>query len=294
MRMASSTAPSSFFIMLTSNRTRRERRGYLHRTPFRNTIYLPIYVAALSMKASPQHAPFERRCARSNCNAPQMMTMSSRRSLRSLLCALGSMILTGAALAQTPPVSRATYVDTIRRAALERGVPPDLAEAVAQIESGFDPSAVGTVGEVGLMQVRPQTAAMLGFAGLPSELARPDQNVRYGVAYLAGAWRQAQGNVCRALMKYRAGHNAEVMSPLSVTYCQRARAYLASLGSPLASGIGPIAPLPATAATVKSSAARLPTCTRGTPACSRMFWAAHEARIRRMVAQLHAGKRSKS
>ena len=39
---------------------------------------------------------------------------------------------------------------------------------------------------------------------------------------------------CRALMKYRAGHGEERFSERSVEYCRRARAHLASLGSPLA------------------------------------------------------------
>lgn len=203
-------------------------------------------------------------------------------------------VCAGGAVAQTSTSSadRATYVEMVRRAAIERGVPPDLAEAVAQIESGYDPRAVGTVGEVGLMQVRPETAAMLGFRGLPADLAQPQENVRYGVAYLAGAWRLANGQLCQALMKYRAGHGSEVMSPLSATYCQRARTYLSALGSPLASGAGPVLPSPTPVGlATRTAVPRLPSCKRGTEACSRLFWAAHEARIRRMVAQLHGGRR---
>lgn len=191
------------------------------------------------------------------------------------------------------PSDRATYVGMVRRAATERGLPPDLAEAVAQIESSYDPGVVGTVGEVGLMQVRHPTAQMLGFKGTVAELARPSENVRYGVAYLAGAWGLARGDVCRALMKYRAGHKAETMTPLSVTYCQRARAYLAEIGSTLASGVGPVAVAAVARPTVEPAGpARMPSCQRGTPACSKLFWAAHEARVRRIVAQLQSGRRS--
>ena len=56
------------------------------------------------------------------------------------------------------------------------------------------------VGEIGLMQVRPETAALLGFRGDLAELARPEVNIHYGVAYLAEAWRLANGDLCRALM----------------------------------------------------------------------------------------------
>ena len=45
--------------------------------------------------------------------------------------------------------------------------------------------------------------------------------------------------MCRALMKYRAGHGEERMSPLSAEYCRRARGYLAAIGSPLVQGAVP-------------------------------------------------------
>lgn len=125
---------------------------------------------------------------------------------------------------------RSLYLDAIRREASSHGLPHAIADAVVRIESGYDPSAVGAVGEIGLMQVRPTTAAMLGFKGTNAELAHPETNIRYGVAYLAKAWRLAGGDLCRALMKYRAGHGAETMSPLSAEYCRRARVHLTAIG----------------------------------------------------------------
>src|SRR3954449_4701365 len=47
------------------------------------------------------------------------------------------------------------------------------------------------------------------------------------------------GDVCRALMKFRAGWGEERMTPLSVEYCRRARGHLAAIGSPLAGGVMP-------------------------------------------------------
>ena len=103
------------------------------------------------------------------------------------------------------------------------------------VESDYNSSLVGKVGEIGLMQVRPETAAMLGFRGSLAELARPEINIHYGVTYLAEAWRLANGDLCRALMKYRAGHGEEKMSPRSEAYCSRARGHLAALHSPFRS-----------------------------------------------------------
>jgi Transglycosylase SLT domain len=125
---------------------------------------------------------------------------------------------------------RSAYLPAIVHEAEANGVPPALVDAVVRIESRYDPAAVGSVGEIGLMQVRPKTAELLGFQGTSVELAQPQTNLRYGVGYLAKAWRLASGDLCRTLMKYRAGHGSETMSAHSVEYCRRARIHLASVG----------------------------------------------------------------
>jgi hypothetical protein len=182
---------------------------------------------------------------------------------------------------------RATYRALLEHEAKLNGLPPDVADAVTAIESGYDPSAIGGVGEIGLMQVRPETAAMLGFRGGPGELAKPDVNIRYGVIYLAQAWRLTNGDLCRTLMKYRAGHGEEVMSALSAQYCGRARAHLASIGSPLTDG----ASVPFV---YDRAIARRPRASRRGPprirtaATSRSFWAAHESRVRAITRQVEA------
>ena len=107
---------------------------------------------------------------------------------------------------------------------------PELAHAVMEIESGFDPEARGADGEVGLMQVMPATARMLGFRGSLDELSAPETNIALGVKYLAQANRLAGGDLCTTVMKYRAGHSESRFSALSVRYCQRARAILAREG----------------------------------------------------------------
>ncbi len=132
------------------------------------------------------------------------------------------------------PASRAAYSAIVNREAEKHGLPPALAQAVATIESGWNPAARGSSGEVGIMQVMPGTAAMLGFRGTAEQLADPETNIRLGVQYLSAAWVLAGGEPCTALMKYRAGHGETAMTPLSVQYCQRAARYLTAVGSPLA------------------------------------------------------------
>jgi soluble lytic murein transglycosylase-like protein len=149
-------------------------------------------------------------------------------------------------LPQTYTKGRRAHLALVTRVAEEAGLPPAVADAVAQVESAFNPTAVGGVGEIGLMQVRPETAAMLGHRGGITALFEPEINVRFGVMYLARAWQLADGDLCRALMKYRAGWGEERMTPLSVEYCRRARGHLASIGSPLANGALPTADWPET------------------------------------------------
>jgi len=126
-----------------------------------------------------------------------------------------------------------SYRALVRQEATRAGIPPDLADAVAEVESGYHPGAVGGAGEVGLMQVMPATARMLGFTGSNAELTQPEVNVRYGVTYLAQAWRLANQDICTATMKYRAGHGETRFSYLSVDYCVRVRAKLAARGYPV-------------------------------------------------------------
>ncbi len=128
----------------------------------------------------------------------------------------------------------------VRQEATRAGLPPDVADAVAEVESGYHPATIGAAGEIGLMQVMPATARMLGFAGTTSELAAPEINAHYGVTYLAQAWRLAGGDICTATMKYRAGHGETRFSYRSVDYCLRVRAKLAARGFPV-TGTVPVA-----------------------------------------------------
>jgi hypothetical protein len=132
--------------------------------------------------------------------------------------------------------ARAAYVDLVNREALAQGVPPALADAVAMVETGYQVDAVGSSGEIGLMQIMPATARQLGFAGTPADLFLPATNIHLGVQYLSRAWAASGGSVCRALMKYRAGLGEEMMTPLSITYCARAMSWLDATGSDLGRG----------------------------------------------------------
>lgn len=132
------------------------------------------------------------------------------------------------------PTGRGAYRMMVRREAELAGLPPDIADAVTDVESSYNPTTLGAAGEVGLMQVMPATARMLGFTGSPAELATPEINVHYGVMYLAQAWRMAGGDICTTTMKYRAGHGETRFSYRSVDYCVKVRARLFASGFPVA------------------------------------------------------------
>ncbi|WP_426435368.1 transglycosylase SLT domain-containing protein [Bradyrhizobium genosp. P] len=126
--------------------------------------------------------------------------------------------------------TRSRYRALIEKEAAGTGLAPEIAEAVMGVESGYNPGVIGGVGEIGLMQILPSTARMLGFTGTLADLAVPETNIHYGVSYLAQAWRLAGGDLCTAVMKYRAGHGETRFSFLSVNYCLAVRTKLTARG----------------------------------------------------------------
>ena len=192
-----------------------------------------------------------------------------------------------AAAIARPAASPLAFRLIAKAEAEKAGLPYAMVDAVMKIESGYHPQALGGVGEIGLMQVRPATAAMMGFHGTPADLADPATNIHYGAAYLGKAWHLAGGDVCKTLMKYRAGHGETIMTPLSVTYCQRARVHLASIGSPLAGTITP-ADLVAATAAVEAARASESLTSHGRPKTGASFWAAFRSRIANANARVEA------
>lgn len=120
------------------------------------------------------------------------------------------------------------YAKIVARYAAEYGVSASLADAVIRVESNYRPSAHGSHGEIGLMQIKPSTARMLGYSGSAKGLYDPDTNIKYGMKYLAMADDLGDGSTCGTILKYNAGHGATRMNPVSKAYCGRVLAYLDS------------------------------------------------------------------
>jgi len=160
-----------------------------------------------------------------------------RRAIRIMLAALAVQVAASPAYARPDLDELYSGPDLYRRLAQHRAVENDvpfaLVDAVMGVESAYKPQAVGDAGEVGLMQVLPSTATMLGFQGSLVELAVPVTNIQYGTQYLADAWRLADGDICTTVMKYRAGHGETRFSERSVNYCLSVRRRLRAMGYPV-------------------------------------------------------------
>ncbi len=121
---------------------------------------------------------------------------------------------------------------TILEQAREADVDPGLVFGLVAIESRFDPHALGTSGERGLLQLKLATARAYDRGVRPEELFVPETNLRLGLLHLKRevehfdhdwklgllAYNMGRGRVARALdrgMVPRTGYAARVMAHLS-------------------------------------------------------------------------------
>ncbi|OJT98459.1 MAG: lytic transglycosylase [Rhizobium sp. 63-7] len=122
--------------------------------------------------------------------------------------------------------STGPYSQLISKYARQYGVPVSLAHAVVRIESNFNPKARGSAGEIGLMQIKPATARMMGYSGTRKGLYDPETNIRFGMKYLAMAHELGGGETCSTILKYNAGHAAKRMNPVSKRYCGKVQSLI--------------------------------------------------------------------
>ena len=92
------------------------------------------------------------------------------------------------------------YAEMIGKTADALGVPRDVAYAVAEQESQFNPNARSPVGAGGLYQLMPGTAKEMGV----TDVYDPAQNARGGLGYLKRMYDQ-YGNWDTAFAAYNAG-----------------------------------------------------------------------------------------
>ena len=98
-------------------------------------------------------------------------------------------------------VKRQNLAKVIEKYARRYGVDEDLVWAVIRQESGFNPDAVSPKGAMGLMQLMPGTAALMGV----SDAFDVEQNIAGGIKYLERCLSQFNRDVSLALAAYNAG-----------------------------------------------------------------------------------------
>jgi soluble lytic murein transglycosylase-like protein len=121
--------------------------------------------------------------------------------LLALLAALAAVPFPQQAQAQ-----RAQYETMIAAHAKANLVPETLVHRVIVRESKYQASLLGHGGAIGLMQIKLATARALGYTGNAEGLRDPETNLKYGIKYLAGAYRAAGGDHDRAVHYYAAGY----------------------------------------------------------------------------------------
>jgi soluble lytic murein transglycosylase-like protein len=146
----------------------------------------------------PGHQAFNRRIP----SAPQRPNHPMKRPISFVwLAAMAMLSFSQIALAQHAEIDA-----LVASHAKANAVPEALVHRVIVRESRYRAHLVGHGGTIGLMQIKLATARGLGYAGDAEGLRDPDTNLAYGIKYLAGAYRAANGDHDRAMHYYASGY----------------------------------------------------------------------------------------
>ncbi len=110
-------------------------------------------------------------------------------------------IIPPAAVNLDQPRTGPELAELIRKYAAQYGLDPQLVQLVIRMESGFNPQAVSPKGAMGLMQLMPGTAALLGVRD-PFDV---EQNLAGGIRYLKMCLDRFNNQLPLALAAYNAG-----------------------------------------------------------------------------------------
>jgi len=102
------------------------------------------------------------------------------------------------------PLPESGLGDMIDRHARQAGLDPRLVQAVVQVESGYNARALSSKGAMGLMQLMPDTARLVGVEN-PYDV---DENLFGGTTYLRRLVDRFGGQLSLALAGYNAGPEA--------------------------------------------------------------------------------------
>jgi soluble lytic murein transglycosylase-like protein len=104
--------------------------------------------------------------------------------------------------------------EQIHAEAISQGIDPELAEAVAVVESGLNPKAVGKLHELGLFQLRPE------YHKVTSDI---HNQIKVGIAYLAEMRRICGGYYPGKawILCFNHGPNKRLKRPLQAAYYRK-------------------------------------------------------------------------
>jgi soluble lytic murein transglycosylase-like protein len=125
------------------------------------------------------------------------------------------------------PSARELYEPYVLDYSNQHSLRPELVRAVIQVESGYNPRALSPKGAMGLMQLMPETARMLGVKR-PYD---PEQNIRGGTRYLRLLLDKYDGNEELALAAYNAGSGAVDRYGKRIPPYRETRDYVKKVGS---------------------------------------------------------------
>ena len=126
--------------------------------------------------------------------------------MKHLLLLAGLVAMAALPLPRAAQAGQHEYDAMIATHAAANNVPEALVHRVILRESRYQPNLVGRCGCIGLMQIKLATARGLGYTGDAQGLHDPNTNLTYGVKYLAGAYRAANGDHNRAVHYFASGY----------------------------------------------------------------------------------------
>ncbi len=106
-----------------------------------------------------------------------------------------------------------SVVAMIKSMAPRYGVPTWFALRIAKVESGYNPNARGSAGELGVFQMKCATARGIGYRGNCSGLLDASTGVTYGLKHLSLALRSSGGNLKLAASKHNGGLGRKSLVP---------------------------------------------------------------------------------
>jgi hypothetical protein len=136
--------------------------------PGNKMVYICFLLALVMLAASPMRA----------AEAESSPSPKSYKTVVKVDPRTGKLVRTQVAM--HPPTAASAIPELVEKTSRAHNVDPLLVDSVIRVESNYNPNAVSSKGAVGLMQLMPPTARMLGV----NDSFDPAENIEAGVKYL--------------------------------------------------------------------------------------------------------------